>query len=118
MAEGMSEYEQRSAELRAIAGPLEYLVDSVQDGIEVQALRESKGGQVLIAQCCRAIKACMEVILDPNTQPVDLTNAITELRVQHRVLEMMSTTIAAGRQAGRIMAQSDEPAESPQEELI
>lgn len=106
MAE-QTDYERLSAEFRRIAGPLDFLVDSVQDGIELEEFVKSKAGQILIGRAAIEVRRQMQIILEPNTSHEKLMLAVAELRVQHRLLCAFGDVIATGRQSERLIAQGD-----------
>jgi hypothetical protein len=107
----LSEFEQLSRDYRAMAGPLEFLVDRVQEGIELEHFRDTKAGKILIGRALHAAGAALELILDPISKDDELRLAIAELRVQHRVLDAFAAVISAGNQAGQTIEE-----QSPEEE--
>lgn len=113
-----SDYERLLREFRASAGPLEVLASQISDGIEMEALAMSPGGKLLIEHSLLAAKRCLESILDPNINEHELKNAVIELRVQHRVLDIIGAHIGLGRKASREIVHAESlnpPAENPDE---
>ena len=107
-------------EFRRNAGPLEYLVDAIQDGIEIEAFSASPAGKILIGRACQSARAAMEVLLDPNSSTERVMVSVQELRVQHRVLQAISDAVNSGRLATQNITQSDvdDPDDTPPEEPL
>lgn len=98
-----SDYERLSEELRKSAGPLEFLVSAVQDGIELEDLAASRAGKVIIERAAHRLRSALEVILRASESPCSeaVQRAIFELRVQHRALAHFADVIHEGRVAAR-----------------
>ena len=95
----MTEFEALVAEFRKTAGPLEHLASFISNGIEMEHFATTAVGKIFIGRAIAAARAALELVLDPNTADDRVLLAVQELRVQHRLLDTISTTIAAGRQA-------------------
>lgn len=108
MTEEVTEYDALVREYRTIAGPLEYLVDHVQDSIELEHFSATKAGKLLIGRALNGARAALVIILDPSASPDTVTLAVAELRVQHRVLECFRDIIASGKQAAQVIDESTE----------
>lgn len=111
----VSDYEALSEELRKSLGPLESAVQYIQDGIEMEAFRDTRAGKIIIGRSMAGMRAALDIILDPSATPEDVTKAINELRVQHRVLDTIAETVRVGKEVTKRIELEDNPQENPDE---
>ena len=101
------DYETLSRDLRDSAGPLEMLVDFVQDGIELETWGQTPAGKLLLSRARRACRLSLEVLLQPSAKGDEIDRALFELRVQHRVLQSYADVVSIGRESERRLVNQD-----------
>ena len=104
-----SDFDRLAAEFRKSPGTTEFMADAVQDGIELEDFRATPAGRILIGRAVKSAHAALEVILNPNSDQASLSNAVAEMRVQHRVLNAIADAIQSGRNTERQMKFEDQP---------
>lgn len=115
MAEGeadTTEYDRLVKEFASTPGPLEGLVKPITDGIEMEAFAATRAGKNLIGMAMDGARAALLLIVDPNVAGNDLHNAVIELRVRHRVLDFIKSTLTAGKNAERRVRELDDQSRS------
>lgn len=113
--EDMTEYDRLEQDFRRVMGPTDAAADFIQQGLELEVFRETRHGKILIGTCMRRIQIAINDLVDPAIPPEEVERALQELRVQHRVLAMISETIAMGRESTKRVQLEDSHLENPDE---
>ena len=96
MAAEISGYEVLEQQLRKSPGVTDFVVQAIQNGLELEVFRGTKPGKLLIGRAVQGMINHLELVLDPNLSGEKLLQAVAELRVMHRMLVFIEETIAGG----------------------
>jgi hypothetical protein len=91
---------------------LDRLLDIAQEGIEVESFLATPTGKLVVTESRAESRTALAIILSATSDEAQVRKAVIELRIQHRMLDQITKTVARGRAAERALKFNEQPIQS------